>query len=42
MTAWPLSSIQMRTVFGDHERFEQTYFGIYTGYYGTGDGEDGL
>lgn len=40
--SWPG---QMRTVFGDHERFEQTYFGIYTGYYGTGDGcrrdEDG-
>jgi acetyl-CoA synthetase len=36
---------QMRTVYGDHERFEQTYFQIFRGYYFTGDGcrrdEDG-
>ncbi len=29
---------QMRTVYGDHERFEETYFKIYPGYYFTGDG----
>jgi len=28
----------MRTVFGDHERFVQTYFTTYPGYYFTGDG----
>ena len=36
---------QMRTVYGDHARFEQTYFQQYKGYYFTGDGcrrdEDG-
>ena len=36
---------QMRTIFGDHERFESTYFQQYKGYYFTGDGcrrdEDG-
>jgi len=36
---------QMRTVYGDHERFENTYFQQYKGYYFTGDGcrrdEDG-
>jgi acetyl-CoA synthetase len=36
---------QMRTVYGDHERFEDTYFKMYPGYYFTGDGcrrdEDG-
>ena len=36
---------QMRTVYGDHERFEATYFQQYKGYYFTGDGcrrdEDG-
>ena len=36
---------QMRTVYGDHERFEQTYFLMYDGYYFSGDGcrrdEDG-
>ena len=36
---------QMRTVYGDHERFEETYFKLYPGYYFTGDGcrrdEDG-
>ena len=41
-TPWPG---QMRTVYGDHERFEQTYFQQYKGYYFTGDGcrrdEDG-
>jgi acetyl-CoA synthetase len=35
----------MRTVYGDHERFKQTYFSTYPGYYFTGDGcrrdEDG-
>jgi acetyl-CoA synthetase len=35
----------MRTVFGDHKRFEDTYFEMYKGYYFTGDGsrrdEDG-
>ncbi|MCY4336404.1 MAG: acetate--CoA ligase [Litoreibacter sp.] len=33
--SWPA---QMRTVFGDHERFMQTYFSDYKGYYFTGDG----
>ena len=36
---------QMRTIFGDHSRFEQTYFEMFKGYYFTGDGarrdEDG-
>ena len=32
---WPS---QMRTVYGDHERFETTYFKHYDGYYFTGDG----
>lgn len=40
--SWPG---QMRTVYGDHERFVQTYFTTYKGYYFTGDGcrrdEDG-
>ncbi|SMX22079.1 acetate--CoA ligase [Boseongicola aestuarii] len=40
--SWPG---QMRTVWGDHERFEKTYFGDYKGYYFSGDGcrrdEDG-
>jgi acyl-CoA synthetase (AMP-forming)/AMP-acid ligase II len=40
--SWPG---QMRTVYGDHERFVQTYFSTYKGYYFTGDGcrrdEDG-
>jgi acetyl-CoA synthetase len=35
----------MRTVYGDHERFEKTYFKRFPGYYMTGDGakrdEDG-
>ena len=29
---------QARTIFGDHERFEETYFKLYPGYYFTGDG----
>jgi acetyl-CoA synthetase len=33
--AW---SGMMRTVFGDHKRFEETYFSTYQGYYFTGDG----
>lgn len=33
--SWPG---QMRTVFGDHERFVKTYFNDYKGYYFTGDG----
>jgi len=40
--SWPG---QMRTVYGDHERFQQTYFSTYPGKYFTGDGcrrdEDG-
>ncbi len=42
LDSWPG---QMRTVYGDHERFEQTYFSTYPGLYFTGDGarrdEDG-
>jgi acetyl-CoA synthetase len=42
LDSWPG---QMRTVFGDHERFIQTYFSTYEGMYFTGDGarrdEDG-
>ncbi len=29
---------QMRTLYGDHERFEQVYFDMFKGYYFTGDG----
>lgn len=29
---------QMRTVYGDHKRFEETYFSQYDGYYFAGDG----
>ena len=40
--SWPG---QMRTVYGDHKRFIETYFSQYDGYYFTGDGckrdEDG-
>ena len=40
--SWPG---QMRTVYGDHDRFIDTYFKTYPGYYFTGDGarcdEDG-
>jgi acetyl-CoA synthetase len=32
---WPS---QMRSVYGDHERFFETYFAMYPGYYFTGDG----
>ncbi len=39
---WPS---QMRTLYGDHRRFFETYFQMYPGYYFTGDGarrdEDG-
>ncbi len=35
LDSWPG---QMRTVYGDHERFEQTYFSTYPGLYFTGDG----
>ncbi|MGB3553756.1 MAG: acetate--CoA ligase [Jannaschia sp.] len=33
--SWPA---QMRTIWGDHARFEKTYFSDYKGYYFTGDG----
>ncbi len=40
--SWPG---QTRTVYGDHQRMIDTYFGVYPGYYFTGDGalrdEDG-
>ena len=40
--SWPG---QMRTLYGDHDRFAETYFSAYPGYYTTGDGarrdEDG-
>ncbi|WP_135450806.1 acetate--CoA ligase [Tabrizicola caldifontis] len=40
--SWPG---QMRTLWGDHQRFEEAYFSQYKGYYFTGDGcrrdEDG-
>ena len=32
---WPS---QMRTVYGDHQRFADTYFATFPGYYFTGDG----
>lgn len=35
LDSWPA---QARTVYGDHERFEQTYFSAYPGVYFTGDG----
>jgi acetyl-CoA synthetase len=42
LDSWPG---QMRTIYGDHERFIQTYFATYPGTYFTGDGcrrdEDG-
>ncbi len=42
LDSWPG---QMRTVYGDHDRFVQTYFSAYKGMYFTGDGcrrdEDG-
>jgi acetyl-CoA synthetase len=34
----PTLAGQMRTVYGDHERFIDTYFKQYPGYYFTGDG----
>ncbi len=34
-SSWPG---QMRTVFGDHARFEENYFTAFPGYYFTGDG----
>ena len=34
-SSWPA---QMRTVWGDHARFEKTYFSDYKGYYFSGDG----
>ena len=41
-SSWPG---QMRTVYGDHQRFKETYFSQFNGYYFTGDGakrdEDG-
>ena len=41
-TSWPG---QMRTIYGDHQRFIETYFSQFPGYYFTGDGakrdEDG-
>ena len=41
-TSWPG---QMRTIYGDHQRFYDTYFSMFKGYYFTGDGarrdEDG-
>jgi acetyl-CoA synthetase len=40
--SWPG---QMRTIWGDHDRFKQTYFEMFKGYYFSGDGcrrdEDG-
>ncbi len=33
--SWPA---QMRTVYGDHKRFIETYFSMFPGYYFTGDG----
>ena len=35
LDSWPG---QARTIFGDHERFEQTYFSAYKNMYFTGDG----
>ena len=35
LDSWPG---QMRTVYGDHERFVQTYFSTFKGMYFTGDG----
>ena len=34
-TSWPG---QMRTIYGDHDRFYDTYFSMFKGYYFTGDG----
>ncbi|RGP74470.1 acetyl-coenzyme a synthetase [Fusarium longipes] len=42
-SSWPSMA---RTVYGDHQRFEETYLKVYPGYYFTGDGaardEDGF
>jgi acetyl-CoA synthetase len=35
LDSWPG---QMRTIYGDHERFKQTYFSTFPGIYFTGDG----
>ncbi len=35
LNSWPG---QMRTLYGDHERFEETYFSTFPGKYFTGDG----
>lgn len=35
LDSWPG---QMRTIYGDHERFKQTYFSTFKGMYFTGDG----
>jgi len=34
-TSWPG---QMRSIYGDHDRFYDTYFSMFKGYYFTGDG----
>jgi len=34
-TSWPG---QMRSIYGDHDRFYETYFSMFQGYYFTGDG----
>ncbi|MDP7027559.1 MAG: acetate--CoA ligase [Candidatus Marinimicrobia bacterium] len=34
-TSWPG---QMRSIYGDHDRFHETYFSMFQGYYFTGDG----
>ena len=34
-TSWPG---QMRSIYGDHDRFYETYFSMFKGYYFTGDG----
>ncbi|KAH7257839.1 hypothetical protein BKA59DRAFT_542745 [Fusarium tricinctum] len=34
-SSWPSMA---RTVYGDHQRFEETYLKVYPGYYFTGDG----
>ena len=36
--SWPS---QIRTIYGDHQRFIETYFKPYAGYYFTGDGGAG-
>ena len=34
-SSWPSA---FRTLYGDHERYEATYFSAFPGYYFTGDG----